>query len=424
MKTLFKNVRLLKMNGDPIQITNLLVDGNKISYIGEDYEQFLPVDRIIDGKENLLMPGFKNAHAHNAMALLRSYADDLPLQEWLFDKILPLEDKLTSKEVYQFTKLGILECLSSGITANFDYYFHYDGMFKATEEMGIRTVILLTPSLPENELAILHEKYSDPNKLITIMFGLHAEYTLSDGWLDMIHRLVHKYKVPFYTHCSETVKERDECVLRHGVTPFKFFYEKGMFDYGGGIYHGVSLTDEEMDLIAKNNLYVVTNPGSNTKLASGICDTVKLVNKGVKVAIGTDGPASNNCLDMFKEMFLTTGLAKLFNQDPSVMDALEVLKMATVNGAKAMGLDNADTLEVGKLADMILIDLNKPNMRPIHAIEKNLVYSGSKDNVILTMVDGKILYEDGKFYVNEPVENIYEDCQKMFEKLKTIESEN
>jgi 5-methylthioadenosine/S-adenosylhomocysteine deaminase len=290
-------------------------------------------------------------------------------------------------------------------------------MFKATEEMGIRTVILLTPSLEEHELAELHEKYSYKEGLITTMFGLHAEYTLQDGWLEMINRLVHKYQVPFFTHCSETEKEKEECLNKRGITPFKFFFEKGLFDFGGGIYHGVSLTDEEIELIRKNNLFVVTNPGSNTKLASGICDTVKLQNNGVNLAIGTDGPASNNCLDMFKEMFLVTGLAKLFNMDPSAMDAKDVLKMATVNGAKAMGLDDADTLEVGKFADMILIDLNKPNMRPIHSIEKNLVYAGSKDNIILTMVNGKILYENGKFYVGEDENEIYKKCQLLAEKL-------
>ena len=417
MKTLFKNARILKMNGEPIIQTSLLVEENRIKYIGDSYEEFAPFDRVIECNGNLIMPGFKNSHAHNAMTFIRSYADDLPLKEWLFDKVFPLEDKLTPEDVYYFTKLGILECLSSGITANFDYYFHYSGMFKATEEMGIRTVILLTPSLPEEELAEYHINYSDKNKLITTMFGLHAEYTLQDGWLDMINRLVHRFKVPFYTHCSETEKEKNECLERRGIAPFKFFFEKGLFDYGGGIYHGVSLTDEEIKLIKDNNLFVVTNPGSNTKLASGICDTVKLNNLGVNIAIGTDGPASNNCLDMFKEMFLVTGLAKLFNMDPSAMDAIEVLKMATVNGAKAMGLNDADTLEVGKFADIIMIDLNKPNMRPIHSIEKNLVYAGSKDNIMLTMVNGKVLYEDGKYYVGEPVEDIYEKCQLLAEKL-------
>ena len=417
MKTLFKNARILKMNDEPIILSNLVVDGERITYIGENYDEFGPFDRIIECDENLLMPGFKNAHAHNAMTLLRSYADDLPLKEWLFDKVFPIEKQLTNEDVYECTKLGILECLTSGITANFDYYFNYEGMFKATKEMGMRTVILLTPSLPEEELDELYKNHSDPTKLITTCFGLHAEYTLQGDWLNMINRLVHKHKTPFFTHCSETKKEVVECYERRGVSPLKFFYDNGLFDYGGGIYHGVALSDEDIALLKENNLSVITNPGSNTKLASGICDTVKLSKAGINVGIGTDGPSSNNCLDMFREMFLVTGLAKLFNKDPSAMDAYDVLKMATVNGAKAMGLVDSDILEVGKFADIILIDLNKPNMRPIHDIKKNLVYSGSKDNVKLTMVNGKILYENGEFFVGEPVEEIYKKCQVLAENL-------
>lgn len=420
MKTLFKNARILKMNDEPIFISNLVVEGERIAYIGEDYSKFEPFDRIIECSQNLIMPGFKNAHAHNAMTLLRSYADDLPLKEWLFDKVFPIENKLTPEDVYECTKLGILECLSSGITANFDYYFHYDGVFKATKEMGIRTLINLSPSLPESELDEIYKNHCDKTKLVTACFGLHAEYTLQGDWLETIHRLVHKHKAPFYTHCSETKREVMECIERRGITPLKFFFDKGMFDYGGGIFHGVCLTDEDIEIIKNNNLTVVTNPGSNTKLASGICDTVKLTKVGINVAIGTDGPSSNNCLDMFREMFLVTGLAKLYNEDPSAMDAYQVLKMATVNGAKAMGLVDCDILEVGKYADIIMIDLNKPNMRPIHDIQKNLVYSGSKDNIKLTMVNGKVLYEDGEFFVGESAEEIYKKCQALAENLTKI----
>lgn len=416
-KILFKNARILKMNGEDIFISNLVTNDNLIEYIGDDYEPYGPFDRVIECNENLLMPGFKNAHTHHPMSILRSYADDLPLHEWLFDKVFPIEAKLSEEDVYEFTKLSILECFASGVTACFEYYFHYYAMLKASEEMGMRTYMLLTPSLPEEELAAIHEQYSDPEGLITTCFGLHSVYTPTPEFYEMIIRLVNKYHTPFYIHASETPNEVKECMELRNMTPVQFVESMDLFKYGGGIYHGVVLNDNDYEIIKKHNLTVVTCPGSNTKLASGIADTEKMVKSNVNVAIGTDGPASNNGLDMFKEMWLVTGLQKLLHNDPSAMDAKCVLEMATINGAKAMNLTNSDILEVNKFADIILIDLNKPNMRPIHNIVKNLVYSGSKDVVKLTMVDGKIVYEDGKFYVNQDVDEIYKKCQYLADKL-------
>lgn len=414
---LFKNARILKMTGENIFISNLVVGENKIIYIGDNYESYGPFDKIIECEGNLLMPGFKNAHSHHPMSFIRSFADDLPLHEWLFDKVFPIENKLSEEDVYEFTKLSILECYSSGITACFEYYFHYYAMLKATEEMGMRTYMLLTPSLPEEELAKIHEDYSDEDELITTCFGLHSVYTPTQEFYEMIIRLVNKYKTPFYIHASETPHEVKECLEERGLTPVEFVESMELFKYGGGIYHGVVLSDHDYEIIKKHNLNIVTCPGSNTKLSSGIADTTKMLENGVNVAIGTDGPASNNGLDMFKEMWLVTGLQKLLHNDPSAMDAYEVLKMATVNGAKAMNLHNSDVLEVGKFADIILIDLNKPSMRPIHNIQKNLVYSGSKDVVKLTMVSGKIVYHNGEFFVDQDVNEIYKKCQLLAEKL-------
>lgn len=417
MKILFKNARILKMTGEDIFISSLVVDGNKIAYIGDNYSSYQPFDRVIECEGNLLFPGFKNAHTHHPMSFLRSFADDLPLHEWLFDKVFPIEEKLTSEDVYEFSKISILECYSSGVTATFEYYFHYYGMIQAALEMGMRTYMLLTPSLPENELAEIHEKYNDPEGLITTCFGLHSVYTPTQEFYEMIQRLVSKYKTPFYIHACETPNEVENCLNERGMTPIEFIESMGLFKYGGGIYHGVVLSDDDYKIIKKHNLSIVTCPGSNTKLSSGIANINKMLKEGVNVAIGTDGPASNNGLDMFKEMWLVSGLQKLIHNDPSVMDGVDVFNMATTNGAKAMNLSNSDTLEVGKFADMVLLDLNRPSMRPIHNIVKNIVYSGSKDIVKLTMVNGKILYENGEFFVNEDVNEIYKKCQLLADKL-------
>ena len=208
------------------------------------------------------------------------------------------------------------------------------------------------------------------------------------------------------------------CLERYGMTPGKFLDSLGMFEYGGGVYHGVWLTREEMDIFREKKVSVITNPASNMKLASGIAPVSQFLKAGLNVAIGTDGPASNNCLDMFREMFLVTGLAKLATGDASAVDALEVLKMATVNGATAMRLPEADVLAEGKLADMIMIDLHLPNMQPLNHIAKNVVYSGSKQNVKMTMIHGQILYRDGRFLTEADPEAIYEKANEIINRLK------
>ena len=192
---------------------------------------------------------------------------------------------------------------------------------------------------------------------------------------------------------------------------------KGLFEYGGGIFHGVHLTDEEIDVLNMRGVSVITNPGSNAKLASGIAPIAKLSKKGLNIAIGTDGAASNNALDMFREMYLVSVLSKLRENDPASIDAGKVLEMATVGGARAMGLDNADVLDTGKYADIILIDMHKPNMQPENNIIKNIVYSGSKSNVRMTMIGGKVLYLDGKYNIGERPEIIYENCNKIAERI-------
>jgi 5-methylthioadenosine/S-adenosylhomocysteine deaminase len=201
------------------------------------------------------------------------------------------------------------------------------------------------------------------------------------------------------------------------MTPIEVFDSLGLFDYGGGGYHLVWTNDHDREIMKKRGLYAVTNPGSNTKLASGIAPIKEYLENDIPVAIGTDGPASNNCLDMFREMFLVTGLAKLRNMDASCIDASLVLKMATVNGAKAMGLYDADVLAEGKLADIIMLDMHQPNMHPVNNIVKNIVYSGSKSNVLMTMIGGHIRYENGKFDIGADPEEIYAKAEEIKKRI-------
>ena len=434
MRTRIYNARILTMEEKrPVFKGEIYIDGGKIFRIKEakteksertekpalnEEEKW---DEEIDAEGNLIMPGFKNAHTHSAMTFLRSYADDMKLQEWLFDKVFPAEAKLTSDDVYHLTKLAILEYLTSGITAAFDMYKLKQDSAKAAEELGFRMVFCGDINDFGGTLEEMEQDYfryqCEETPLLSYQFGLHAEYTTSRNLMEGIAQLAGKYKKPVYVHCSETKREVEECREKTGMTPIAYMDSLGLFENGGGLFHGVHLDEADFDIMKKKKICVVTNPASNLKLASGIAPVKTYLEKGIPVAIGTDGPASNNCLDMFKEMFLVTGLQKVVHNDPEAVPAADVLKMATVNGAYAMGLDNCDILAEGKYADLIMIDLMQPNMQPIQNIEKNVVYSASKLNVKMTMINGRAVYQNGKFKIGESVEDIYENANRIAERI-------
>ena len=426
------NARILSMEENrDIFFGEVWVKKDRIVYAGDGTDtdsiyQKLQIpcmiwDREIDCEGNLLMPGFKDAHTHSGMTLLRSYADDLPLNDWLNQQVFPVEAKLTDEDIYELTKLAVLEYLTSGITAVFDMYLTPYSIYKAFDEMGMRGVQVGGVNNFSQSPELLEEYYLNLNgksPLQSFMLGFHAEYTCSQELLMKISEIAHKYKAPVFTHLSETKAEVEGCRERYGMTPVAFLDSLGMFDYGGGGYHCVHVTEEDIAIMKKRGMYAVSNPGSNTKLASGIAPITQFLEEGVPVALGTDGPASNNCLDMFREMFLVTGLAKLKEEDAAAVDAMEVLKMATVNGAHAMGLTEADVIAEGKLADLIMIDLKTPNMQPLNNIAKNIVYSGSKINVKMTMIGGRILYENGSFLIDEKPEDIYEKANEIIAGIK------
>lgn len=421
MKTLLKNGRILKMNGEELFLGSIVINDDRIIYIGDDYAKYGPFDITRDCKGNVLMPGFKNAHAHSAMTFLRSKTDDTSLQDWLFGTVIPREEKFRRKDVYEMAKLAFLEYLTSGITACFDQYYFPLETARAAEEMGMRVVLLGTYNKDFDlvaKLSNIYHQFNDNDGLIRYCLGVHAEYTLGPSELEKVVEATHLLKAPFYSHISETENEVRECYERRGMSPVQYFEKMGAYDYGGGGYHCVYFSDDDIEIYKKHNLTVVTCPGSNTKLASGIAPISKYLEKGVNIAIGTDGPASNNCLDMFKEMTLLFSLQKVSLKDPTALPAYEILKMATVNGAKAMGLNDADILEVGKKADIIEIDLSRPNMQPLNNIVNNIVYSGSKENVKMTMINGKILYRDGKFFTKERPSSIYRKVTRIGERIE------
>lgn len=434
MNVRFYNAKILCLKDDAkreYQITEgeLWVRGDAIAYIGDGRDtssvlqpgETIQWDREIDAGGKLLVSGFKNAHTHTAMTFLRSYADDLPLQSWLNDQVFPREGQLTEDDVYWLNILGIMEYLTSGITSNFDMYFFPPMDAKASVDTGFRTVQTSGLNNYGGTVELLEENYHIVNEmsdLTSFIVGFHAEYTTSMELMEGVAGLAQKLKSPVFLHNAETKLEVEECKARHGKTPTQLTEELGMYAYGGGGYHCVWMEDKDVEIFKKRGLTAVTNPASNLKLASGIAPVSRYLAEGIPVAIGTDGPASNNCLDMFREMFLTTALAKVKEMDAAAVPANEVFYMATTAGAHAMGLDDCDDLAVGKKADLVMIDLMQPNMQPENNLVKNLVYSGSKQNVALTMVNGRILYEGGRFDIGFDPKEIYAKANAIIGRMK------
>lgn len=397
------------------------VDGNKINYVGkahEDTDKF-SFEREIDLDGNLLMPSFKNAHTHSAMVFGRSFSDDLPLREWLYDKIFPIEALLTGDDIYKLSRVAFLEYLTSGISACFDMYYFPENMAKASVDTGFRTVMCGAVNNFKESVELLEEyynRYNNYDELISYQLGFHAEYTTDKSMMKDISKLAEKYKAPVFMHSSETMSETQECIHQYNKTPTELFDELGLFNYGGGAFHSVWISEEDLEIYKKRGVWAVINSASNCKLASGVAPVETMINNKINIALGTDGPSSNNALDMFREMYLTCALQKIKTRNAASTDANEILKAATVGSARCMGLTDCDCIDTGWKADLIVIDMKKPNMHPVHNITKNLVYSGSKDNIKLTMVNGKILYENGDFPTLD-IEQIYADADEVVKRI-------
>ena len=401
------------------------VDGDKIVFVGRPTAEQLEnavFERQTDLGGDLIMPSLKNAHTHSAMTFLRSFADGLPLHEWLTQQIFPMEAKLDDERIYWFTKLAILEYLSSGCTAALDMYFYLDAYVSACTESGFRCIMCSADSGDANALTAIEDayvKYNKPDRpFVKYIPGLHAEYTCSKELIEGIGALAKKYRTPTSAHNSETESEVAGCIERYGMTPTQLLENVGAFDFGGVQYHCVHLSEQDIDIFKRRGITAVHCPASNLKLASGIADIKAMHNAGINIALGTDGPASNNALDMFREMYLMSVLQNIKYGDAAAFDSLDVLRAATVGGAKAMYLDDCDVIAVGKQADLVVIDLHKPNMQPLNNIPKNIVYSGGKSNVRLTMCAGKVLYENGEYHIGEQPEKIYANAQRLVDGMK------
>ena len=404
---------------------DILIEGNKIKKIGEVKKEELEDVEIIDGKNKIAIPGLINTHTHIPMTLFRGVADDLPLMEWLNNYIWPMEAKLNEEIVYWGTLLGCIEMIRSGTTTFNDMYFFLEGIAKAVDESGMRAVLaygmidLFDEERREKELKNA-EKYinyinSLNNSRIMPALGPHAPYTCSKELLIEVNKLAKKYDVPIHIHLNETLDEIKMVKEKTGMEPFVYLNSFGFFDGVRVIAaHCVHLTDEEIKIMKEKNINVSHNPISNLKLASGIAPIPKLLAEGINITLGTDGCGSNNNLNLFEEIKVSAILHKGYNLNPTVIKAEEAFNFATKNGAKALNI-KAGEIKEGYLADIVLINLDKPYLYPKENILSHLVYAfnGFVDDVI---IDGNIVMRDGKILTVDE-EKVYEKAEEMYEIL-------
>lgn len=416
---LFKDITVLDDHCVTKQHQYVGIMGDKIQYIGDKMPQ-TDYGEMYEGKNKLLMSGFYNTHAHTPMMPMRGYGENLMLQDWLNQRIFPFEAELNGNTVYYSMLLGIAESLRFGIVSTTDMYYFCDDMVKAVIESGVKNNIGrgLTnftdqdlDSLPAfQETKSLFEQYHKAaDGRIIVDVSLHAEYTSNPKTVEQLANYMNSVGAGMHVHVSETTLEHEECKQRHdGLTPVRYLNQYGVFDTRATAAHCVWVDEEDMEILSQKGVTVASCPISNMKLSSGVCNVPALLKKGINVAIGTDSVASNNSLNFIEEMKFFAIANKEKRADPTLITPQETIYAATTAGAKSQGREDCGKLAVGMKADLIVLDLSQPNMYPIHNLANNIVYSASGSDILLTMVDGKVLYKNGEYLTIDVEKAIFE----------------
>lgn len=423
-----KNVNILNSTGDACEIlknVSIKITGTKITEIFSA-DKICDDGDVIDGKGMLAISGLINTHTHTAMTFLRNYANDMNLQDWLFNKIFPAEDKLTEQMAYWCVKLANIELIKSGVTTYCDNYFFMDEAARCVEETGIRAVLSRSVS-----------GISDPNKLklkescsffknynntcdgrISVTLGAHAIYTSDTDYIRAVVEHAHKLGAGLQTHLSETLTEFDDCVNKYGKTPTRYLDDLGYFDVDGIkiAAHCVHMTDEDIEILKNKNVSVSANISSNLKLASGIVPIPKFMKSGVNVTLGTDGASSNNNLSILNEMRLAALIYKGIERDPLVMKADSVISLATTNAAKAVCREDIGLLREGMTADIVLVNTDSPSVAPANELDSTLVYSASAGDVDTVICNGKVLMRGRQVLTADEEEAVFQ-VKKTAEKI-------
>ena len=428
---LFSDITILDENLEIKEHMYVGVEGKIISYIGSSRPE-KDFGEEYDGRGKLLMSAFYNAHAHSPMMLMRGYGENLALSDWLNTRIFPFEEKLYNDAVYYSTLLAMAESARFGIVSTTDMYYFCEDMVRAVVDSGAkanisRSITSFTEGSVKNtdsfkEAVALAEQYHrSAEGRVLIDASIHAEYTNTEQSILDVAEYASDYGLNMHVHISETKSEHEECMQRHGGrTPVQLFRDLGAFDTRSTAAHCVWITEQDMEILAEKDVTVASCPVSNLKLASGIANIPALLDKGINVAIGTDSVASNNSLNFIEEMKFFTLLGKVKYMDPTVVTPRQTLMAATRAGALSQGREDGGILKEGNRADLIVLDLSVPHMRPIHDLLTNIVYSASGSDVVLTMCDGKILYQEGEFLsvdIEKAVAETENACKQILESL-------
>ncbi|WP_251617043.1 amidohydrolase family protein [Senimuribacter intestinalis] len=416
---LFKEITILNQNFEIEHDMYVGTKDDRIIYIGKDtpMEDF---GEIYSGKNRLLIPGFYNAHAHSPMALMRGYGENLALMDWLNTRIFPFEDRLNSNAVYWGTLLCMAESLRYGIISSSDMYYFIPDMVKAVADSGAKANISRAvanpmgmditklPSMTEARDAITQFNGIENGRII-IDASIHAEYTSNEETVRCVADLAKEMDVRMHVHLSETKSEHEECKARHdGMSPAQYFNQCGIFDVPAIAAHCVWCEGEDFDILKEKGVTVASNPVSNLKLASGICNVTEMLKREIPVALGTDSVASNNNLSFFEEMKTFAILAKVREQNPTVITPKQALEAATINGAQAQGRYDCGAIKEGNKADLLVLRTDVANMHPVHNMLNNIVYSATDGDIVMTMADGKVLYKDGEYTTIDIEKTIFE----------------
>lgn len=383
---------------------SLLIQNDKIVEISKKLGEN-DADEVINASDKILIPGLVNTHTHLSMTLMRGLADDMPLDTWLNNYIWPVEAELNPEYCYAGALVACAEMIKSGTTCFNDMYFFMDHVARAADDAGLRGIIshgMIDFGDEEKRrkefkesIRIIKKCHNTGDGRIQVAFGPHSPYTCSQELLSEVKREAAKYGIRIHIHVSETQKEVSDILEAHGKRPFEYLDEIGFLGSEVTAAHAVWLSKNEIDIIKQSDVKLSHNPSSNMKLSSGVSPISELLRKEVCVSIGTDGPASNNNMDMFEEMKMTALLQKVTTMDPTVLKAEEVFKMATINGAKSLGLeDQVGNIEVGKKADITIIDARSPQLTPFRNPISHIVYSANGGNVDTVICNGEILMKN------------------------------
>ncbi len=443
---LFKDITIIDKDFKAVRHQYVRTEGAFITYIGEADPRTLPEageiegEEVYDGKNKALVPGFYNVHCHVPMTMLRGYGEGLPLQRWLFEKIFPFEAKLTPQDIQNGTLLGALELMASGSASISDMYFSINEMAEALDRAGMKANICHgissldlgqdlsklpgyqdTLRLARDERAGVYGgiKGSGEGSRIRADMGLHAEYTSTEGLVRQIANAAKEEGLSIHVHISETQTEHQECMERHeGRTPIRYMADCGVLDVPVQAAHCVYLSDEDVEIMKAHGAAAVHNPSSNLKLGSGIAPVRDYLKKGLKVAIGTDGASSNNNLNMMEEIHMAAMICRGVTKDANAVSASDILRMASLEGARVQGRRDCGRIEKSCRADLLVFDLDKPHLQPDFDTVANIVFAAQSSDIVLNMIDGRVVYRNGEFLTLDKERVIY-DANASFQRILT-----